>query len=101
MTDDALHRISFEIEHRLYYLEYPNVVPPGFWKDGNGQFIPIESMKLDHLKASIQRLQKDRAAFLKAYKGAKHERELIDSLLPLIDAKQNELRAALIKSSSL
>ena len=96
MTNDALPRLPPALEQRFYYLEYPNPVPSGFWKDGNGKYVPMELMGLDHLKASIQRILNDREAFLTAHNDGKY-----DFLLPLIDAKLNELREALIKGSTL
>ena len=96
MTNDALPRLPPALEQRFYYLEYPNPVPSGFWKDGNGKYVPMELMGLGHLKASIQRILNDREAFLTVHSDGKY-----DFLLLLIDANLDELREALIKGSTL
>ncbi|OQB43364.1 MAG: hypothetical protein BWY09_00206 [Candidatus Hydrogenedentes bacterium ADurb.Bin179] len=100
MKKEFLSRIEFELEHRFYYLNYPEPVSAGYWKDGNGKFVPIDSMGLDHLKASINLLKKDRKAFAKAYAGALNEKEVVGALMPLLDAKIEELAAMLKKKAS-
>ena len=82
---------------RFYYLEYPVPVPSGYWKGADGKYVPMESMGLDHLKASINIICKDQRAFHNSpYSEGKY-----DFLLPLIDAKLNELQATLTKKASL
>lgn len=100
MTNEFLLRIEHELECRFYYLNYPKPVPPGFWKDGDGNFVEIESMGLDHLKASINLLKRDRKAFAKAYTGALNEGEVVGALMPLLDAKLGELEVMLRNKAS-
>lgn len=51
--------IAVEIRNPMYYLGYPDDVPYGLWKDGGGELHYICDMGLDHLKASIQRVERD------------------------------------------
>jgi len=94
MTDQIRERIAFEIKHRFYYIDYPNGVPQYLWKDGNGDYKDMESMGLDHLKASIKRLKKDKASFLEAYRLDMNGPALTEALIPLVDNKLNELQEA-------
>lgn len=43
-------RIKFFIKNIFYYLEYPNGVTDGFWKNGNGNYEDMREMGIDHLK---------------------------------------------------
>ena len=97
MTHDALPPLPPGLKQRFYYLEYPEPVPAGYWKDGRGRYVPMETMGLDHLKASINMVRKDQRTFLNsAHSGGKYE-----FLLPLIVAKINELQAMLTRKAAL
>ena len=95
MDDKLKERIAFELENRFYYIGYPANVPEFLWKDGEGKYRNMHTMGLDHLKASIRRIQKDRKAFwemLELYKGDPIGPELVKALLPLVDEKLKQLQ---------
>lgn len=51
--------IQSEIKHSTYYIEFPDDVPNGLWKDGAGALHYMSEMSLDHLKASIRMVERD------------------------------------------
>lgn len=87
-------RIKFYIKHSFYYLEYPNGVTKEFWKDGDGEYLHMPNMEMDHLKACICPIKKDMAAY--------DNRNIKDTvhllvrkvLFPLAEKKLKELKAA-------
>ena len=91
--------IAFEIEHRFYYIEYPDGVGENLWKDREGNILFIDDMGLDHLKASIRLIEKNITAFNKHWEGFSNGPEVIKELLPLAKAKLNELKVVLIKKA--
>jgi hypothetical protein len=86
-------RIAFYIERLFCYLEYPDGVTEGFWKDANGSYISIEDMDMDYLKNCIRRIEKN----LEQYDSQKikdQNHQLIRGILfPLAEKKLIELRA--------
>lgn len=93
--------IEYEIGSRFYYIEYPSVIPEKFWKDGGGELVFIPDMGLDHLKACIRRMEKDIEAFNKHWTGFSNGPAVQRKLLPLVEAKLDELRRAFAKKVSL
>jgi len=100
MEQDNQQRLDLEIERRFHYVEYPNGVTSFIWKDGRGESVFMESMSVEHLKFSIGKVRKDKAAFQRKYKGALNEDEMMSALIPLVDKKLNELQAVLNKKTS-
>lgn len=72
----------------MYYIEYPDDVPDGIWKDRAGELHYICDMGLDHLKASVKIVERD----IKRLDG--RPKAMIDVLLPKANAKLNELKSA-------
>ena len=95
------NRIDREIKDRFYYIEFPNNVPERFWKDGDGKYKNMESMTLDHLQHSIQRVEKDKESFLKQYLEALDGPEIMKELLPLVDEKLKELKEIFNKKAKM
>jgi hypothetical protein len=100
MTNEVMERIAFEVSTRFYYIEYPDGVPLYIWKDGNGEHKYIEKMGLDHLKASINTVQKDKKAFLKSYSKDLNGPAIIEAIIPLIDKKLSELQEVLKRKAN-
>jgi len=93
--------IDHEIGTRFYYIEYPRGTPERFWKDGDGELVFIPDMGLDHLKACIRRIEKDIEAFSKHWAGFSNGPAVQRKLLPLVEAKLDELRKAFTKKATL
>jgi len=88
--------VQFELEHRFYYLfiEWPdNPVPPHLWRDREEELHFMSAMGLDHLKASIRRVEKDLKEFLQQRGGRGHE-EAVSILEPAASTKLKELKSA-------
>ena len=95
MTNEVLERIRFELQNRFYYIEYPDGVPQYIWKDRDGNYTMMDKMGLDHLKASMRRVENDKAAFVKSYSKDLNGPAITAALIPLIEKKLNELREIL------
>lgn len=89
MTDDEKDILAFDLREIVYYLTYPSPVPSNFWKDGHGDYLNMNDMQVEHLKACIKLIDN----------GLKHLRsrpEAISSaLVPMAKKKQTELRDVL------
>jgi hypothetical protein len=85
-------RINFYIGHSFYYLEYPYGVTEGFWKDGNGKYILIEDMDMDHLKGCIRRIEKDLEQYDHPKMKDQNYQPIRDILFPLAEKKIAELK---------
>lgn len=87
--------IKFELEQRLYFIfvSWPdNPVPPHWWRDREGHLMPMASMGLDHLKASIRRAEKDLKEFLRDRSGPRSApTNVTRALEPIIRKKIAEL----------
>jgi hypothetical protein len=70
--------IQIEIKHPMYYVGYPKDVPSGIWKDGVGKYNYICDMGLDHLKASIHKVERD----IKRLEQSGRPNEVLDALMP-------------------
>lgn len=93
--------IETEIETRFYYIEYPDGTPERFWKNGDGELVFIPDMGLDHLKACVRRIEKDIQAFDKHWRDFSNGAAIRKALLPLAEAKLDELRKAFVKKAIL
>lgn len=92
MADDFLERIKYQVEHKFYYIEYPNGVTKDIWKDREGERHDMQEMGLDHLKASIRLLKNNRDELKDSNaKGSPVAKKVKEALLPLIDKKLREL----------
>jgi hypothetical protein len=59
LDQEIIDLIQSEIKHSMYYVEFPDDVPNGLWKDGAGKLHYVSEMGLDHLKASIRMVERD------------------------------------------
>jgi hypothetical protein len=59
LNAEIVELIECEIKYPMYYIEYPEDVPQGIWKDGAGKYHYISDMGLDHLKASARLVERD------------------------------------------
>jgi hypothetical protein len=59
LSPEIVELIQFEIKYSMYYVEFPDDVPNGIWKDGAGELHYMSDMGLDHLKASIRMVERD------------------------------------------
>jgi hypothetical protein len=90
MTKDQLDAIKYEIHVSFHYVDYPENMSVGIWRDGAGETQFIDDMGLDHLKASIQKLQNDIARLSRSGR----EPEVIGALVSLAEQKLSELKSA-------
>lgn len=63
LTEEEIERIQYWIEVSFYYVEYPNPVQRYWWKDREKNWIFMEDMSLDHLKASSKLIERDLNTF--------------------------------------
>ena len=91
--------VQYELEHRLYFLfiEWPdNPVPEWHWMDREGNIKVMDSMGLDHLKASSRLVENALESFLKARSGPKSTpTRVTNALEPLVRSKLQELKSTL------
>jgi len=59
LSPEIVELIQQEIKHPMYYVDFPDDIPNGIWKDGAGKFHYMSDMGLDHLKASIRMVERD------------------------------------------
>ncbi|MEA9772615.1 hypothetical protein VDF71_15260 [Xanthomonas campestris pv. raphani] len=94
-------KVHFELEHGLYFLfiEWPdNPVSKWHWLDREGKIMVMDSMGLDHLKASSRLVENSLESFLLRRSGPKRSQtEVTKALEPLIREKLEELKATLRK----
>lgn len=90
MTKDQLTAINYEIRVNFHYVNYPENISVGLWRNGAGEIQFMDDMGLDHLKASIRKLQNDIARLSRSGR----EPEVIDALVPLAEQKLSELKNA-------
>ncbi|ANB96744.1 hypothetical protein [Vibrio parahaemolyticus] len=55
--------LEFELKHEFHFVEVPDNVPEFIWKNANGEFVFMDSMGLDHLKASIGKVNRSGPQF--------------------------------------
>lgn len=95
-------RINFYIKHSFYYLEYPKGVTKEFWKDGDGKYLHMPDMEMDHLKACIRRIKKDMEAYDNSKAKDIAHLPVREALFPLAEKKLKELKAEFkIKSGEI
>lgn len=83
-------QIQYELKNRFYYIEYPENITPGWWRDREGKEHFMEDMGLDHLKASINLVDRDIKKFIEVKKHS----EILELLTPLANQKLSELKEA-------
>lgn len=96
MDEETESLVRFELENRFYYLfiEWPNnPVPPNLWRDRNGKLLYLAEMGLDHLKASVRRMEKDLEDFLRQRGHPRRTTDIVSILEPPARAKLEELKA--------
>jgi hypothetical protein len=91
--------VQFELEKRLYFLfiRWPdNPVPEWHWMDREGKIFSMDSMGLDHLRASSRLVKNSLESFLSTRSGPKGSpTRVTETLEPLIRAKLQELKTTL------
>jgi hypothetical protein len=96
--------VRFELENRFYYLfmEWPcKPVPPNLWRDGDGKLHYLSEMGLDHLKASVRRIEKDLKEFIRQRGHPRRTTEIVSILEPLARAKLEEVKAQFRKQAEV
>lgn len=78
LDPEIVELIRYEIKYSMYYLEYPDDLPAGIWKDGAGELKYMREMGLDHLKASVGLVERD----IKLLERSGRPAEVLDVLLP-------------------
>ncbi|WP_432741457.1 hypothetical protein ABXJ76_14610 [Methylobacter sp. G7] len=86
MTEEQLQVIQWEIENVFYYVSYPDNIAANLWKDGGGNINFMDEMTLDHLKASIKKIESDIKKLKLRRRGA-----VSDAIVPLAEQKIDEL----------
>lgn len=78
----------------MYYIEYPESDDNEyFWKDGAGELQLITDMRMDHLKACINKIKNDIKKF--------YDDDVRDILIPLAEKKQKQLQEELMRKVNL
>ena len=90
MTGDHLLQIQSGIKNPFYYIDFPDNVSPGWWKDGAGEWKHMSDMGLDHLKACTKKVESDIAYWERSGRPA----EVITAIVPLARQKLKELKDA-------
>lgn len=85
-------RIEFFIKHRFYYLEYPDGVTEGFWKDGDANYVHMRDMSMDHLRACIRLIEKDMEVYDNNKAKDMAHLPVSEALFPLAEKKLQELK---------
>jgi hypothetical protein len=88
LSEDELKLIESQLQHPLYYIEYPVNVTEDWWKDGEGKKQSMNDMGLDHLKAAIKMVEKNIEYLQNSYFPA----DVINELMPLVRQKLIQLR---------
>lgn len=78
MHPEHLDLIKWDIKDMMYYIEYPDDVPPGCWKNGAGELTYICDLGIEHLQNCIKRVERD----IKHLKQSNRPEPVIDALLP-------------------
>lgn len=65
ITNKQKERLDFWIKTSFYFIKYPEPCPEGLWIDREDKYVPIHSMSLDHLKASVKLIEREVNSFLK------------------------------------
>ncbi|MDF4588151.1 hypothetical protein P3439_23160 [Vibrio parahaemolyticus] len=80
--------LEFELKHEFHFVEVPDNVPEFIWKNANGEFIFMDSMGLDHLKASIGKVNRA----ITYLDNSNRHKEVKQALLPPAKVKLQELK---------
>ena len=87
LNDDQISMLRHIITTTFYYIDYPVNVPLEWRKNGEGKSILINSMGLDHLKASVKMIERD-------LKYLAYDKEINKVIIPRANEKLSELRKA-------
>lgn len=71
------------------------------WRDREDELHYMSEMSLDHLRASIRRVEKDLKEFLQQRGGSGGHTEMVSILEPAARVKLEELRAALREQANV
>jgi hypothetical protein len=88
VTEEHEELVRGEIRARFYYVRYPDPLPPTFWEDRVGELLYISDMGLDHLKSTIQLVEKD----LRYLKESHRPKDVIAAIQPVAEAVLQNLR---------
>jgi hypothetical protein len=97
MDEDTESVVHFELENRFYYLfiKWPDEpVPSNMWRDREEKLHYLSAMTLDHLKASIGRVEKGLKEFIQSRGHPRRETEIVSILAPMVRAKLEEMKTA-------
>lgn len=97
MTEENEKLVGVEIKNRFYYVKYPEPVPSTFWLDRAGKLNYISEMSLDHLKHSIQLVEKD----LEYLKNSHRPKDVVDVIEPIAKEILTNLREEFKQKSSI
>ena len=104
LTKDEKSQLAYELEHRLYflYIDWPdNPVPAHHWMTRDGEVVAMESMSLDHLKASATLAQNALDGFVHDRRsGGGGASTVIEALRPIAKRKIAELREILLEKAN-
>ena len=78
MTEEHEELVRVETRTRFYYVRYPDPLPPTFWQDRLGELHYISDMGLDHLKNTIQLVERD----LRYLEDSRRPRDVIAAIMP-------------------
>lgn len=86
---EIVEYIEYEIKFSMYYLEYPDDIPAGIWKDGAGERHYMREMGLDHLKASVNLVERD----IKRLERSGRPEAVLNALMPKAQSVLEHLKS--------
>jgi hypothetical protein len=88
LTEEHEELVRVEINTRFYYVRYPDPLPTMFWQNRVGELEYISELGLDHLKNSIQLVERD----LRYLKDSHRPQDVVDALQPVAEEILANLR---------
>lgn len=97
LDQEIVELIEFEIEHSMHYVGYPNDVHRGMWRNAAGERQYISDMVLEHLKASVRKVERDIADLERSGRPV----EVVNILVPKAKSVLAELKEEFTKQAHL
>lgn len=97
LDEETVELIEFEIEHSMHYVGFPKDVHKGMWRNAAGERQYICDMPLEHMKASVRKVENDIARLERSGRPA----EVINVLTPKAKGVLAELKEEFTRRARL
>jgi len=87
--------IEHELKFDFYFIQLQNRIPDYVWKSRDGDFVLMDDMSLEHLKACINNVDNAIARLAKSNRRI----EVKEALMPCAEQKLNELKECFSRKS--